>query len=92
MENPEKTKPWYFNSEHVALLSVSNEAELVRLINKLQSRGITISIFREPCINNEITAIAVESSKDAQRLCSGLPLAMREYDKKQVEALSCVAG
>jgi len=91
IEHPELTSNWYYSSEYLAYLSVSNEYELKRQIDKLQSKEITISIFREPDLNNEITAIAVEPSKRAQRLCSSLPLAMKEYNK-QTKVLSDVGG
>jgi hypothetical protein len=34
-------------------------------------------VFREPDINNEITAIAVEPSEKSRKLCSNLPLALK---------------
>lgn len=44
------------------------------LIVKASLRGIKYTIFREPDINNEITAVAFEASNDARKLCSNLPL------------------
>jgi len=38
------------------------------------TKNITISVFREPDINNEITAIALEPCDDSTRLTSGLKL------------------
>jgi len=55
-------------------LTVANEEELYRLSEKAETRGIKYTIFREPDINNEITAIAFEPSDASKRITSGCPL------------------
>ena len=37
------------------------------------------SSFREPDINNQITALAIEPGDKGRRFCSSLPLALKEY-------------
>jgi hypothetical protein len=59
-------------------LTVTNEEELVRLSEKADSRGIKYTIFREPDINNEITAIAFEPSDASRKLTSSCPLMGKE--------------
>lgn len=45
---------------HLVLCSVPNEQELNELTYKLQNKKIGFSIFTEPDLNNQITAIATE--------------------------------
>jgi hypothetical protein len=64
-EHPEISKNW-FKDPYLAQLSVENEDSLNLIIYKLQQSNIKYSIFREPDIDNQITAIAIEpSSKSA---------------------------
>jgi len=51
---------------------------LTDLIVKASLRGIKYTVFREPDINNEITAVAFEPSIEAKKLCSNLPLLGKE--------------
>lgn len=44
------------------------------LSKKAESQNINFSIFREPDIDNQITAIAFEPSDATQKLCKNLPL------------------
>jgi hypothetical protein len=53
---------------------VTNEEELQSFIDRAMSKNIKVSVFREPDINNEITAIALEPCNDSKRLTSGLKL------------------
>lgn len=75
-EHREIATEWYEQSNYLALLSVSNEQELIALINKASSHGLRFSVFREPDINNEITAIALEPSRISKKMCSNIPLAL----------------
>jgi hypothetical protein len=77
-EHPEVDKHWFEKSNYLGLLSVSNENELTRLIEKAHHQGIKFSIFREPDIEDQITAIALEPGVKSKKLCSGLKLALRE--------------
>jgi hypothetical protein len=51
---------WHNNSNYLCCLCVDKEEELSRLILKLTLYNIKFSVFREPDIGNQITAIAVE--------------------------------
>jgi len=73
-EHPEIAKQWYHHSNYLIFLSVENEKELESLIDKAKSQNIQVSVFREPDINNEITAIAIEPCVQAKKLTSGIPL------------------
>ncbi len=72
--HPIEATDWQTNSNYLALLTVANEEELYKLIDKATFKGIKYTIFREPDINNEITAIAFEPSDASRRLTSGCPL------------------
>lgn len=72
-EHPSEATAWYKQSNYLAFLTVANEEELVKLIRKAEAKGITHSIFREPDIDNQITAVAFEASDDARRITSSCP-------------------
>lgn len=63
---------WYNDSNYICILAVENEAELIDLIEK--AKDITFSLFREPDLDNEITAIALEPGKVSKKLCQKLSL------------------
>lgn len=79
-EYPEIAKEWFKNSNYLIYLSVENEESLKNLIEKAELKGIKCSVFREPDISNEITAIALEPSDATRRLTSSLPLALKEFN------------
>lgn len=72
--HPLEATEWQTKSNYLALLTVANEEELYKLSEKATIRGIKHTIFREPDINNEITAIAFEPSDASKRITSGCPL------------------
>lgn len=77
-EHPEISSIW-FKDPYLAQLSVENEDSLKNLIHKLQKANIKYSIFREPDLDNQITAIAIEPSEKTRKLVSSLPLMLKEY-------------
>jgi len=76
-EHPEVDQAWFESSNYLGLLSVCNEEELHKLIERAADLGIKHSIFREPDIGDQVTAIALEPSTTSKKLCSGLKLALR---------------
>jgi len=79
-EHPETFHNWYNFYQGISLLAVPNEDHLKHLISKLAQRGIKYSIFIEPDIDNQVTSIAIEPSEASFKLCSSIPLALREYN------------
>ena len=73
---PDVDRSWHAGSNTLALLAVPNEAALVGVLRKAQDRGIRVACFREPDFGDQLTALAVEPSQAAQRLCRALPLAL----------------
>lgn len=77
-EHPDRDAEWFVNSNYLALLSVADEVELMRLITSAQDAGLRWSAFREPDVGGAITAIAIEPHKKTAELCKALPLALKE--------------
>ena len=63
-EHPEIAKEWNTNSKYLIFLSVENEAELQRLLQKIQIRELKYSMFIEPDIGDEFTAIAAYNDNE----------------------------
>ena len=67
-------KRWHKKSNYLIFLSVKDEHELILLEKLAKSNKIRVSVFREPDLNNEITAIALEPSTVSDKLTSNLKL------------------
>lgn len=76
-EHPEYAKNWYDKSNYIGFLSVLNQDQLIDLINKIKYLDIKFSIFREPDIDNQITAIAIAPGNLSRKICSNLKLALK---------------
>lgn len=76
-EHPEYAKNWFEKSNYLGFLSVMSEKDLLDLIDKASGKEIKFSVFREPDINNQITAIALEPGSKSKKLCSNLKLALK---------------
>jgi hypothetical protein len=57
---------------------------LLKLADKLRDRGVRVSVFYEPDLNNQATSIAVEPSDIARRLTSHLPKSFNESKKDPI--------
>ncbi len=77
-EHPEIDRLWFEQSNYLGLLSVANEIELYNLVERAQSQGIQVSIFREPDVGDQITAIALAPGTRSKKLCSNLALALKD--------------
>lgn len=80
-EYPETSSVWVKNP-YLVQLSVENEEKLYNLIRKLKKSNLKYSVFREPDLNNQVTAIAIEPSDKTRKLVSNLPLMLKEYRKE----------
>jgi hypothetical protein len=76
-EHPEIDRLWFDQSNYLGLLSVANEKELYSLMEQAQMQDIKFSIFREPDIGDQITAIAIAPGAKSKKLCSKLQLALK---------------
>ncbi len=77
-EHSEIHQEWFKQSNYLCMLAANNEAELIQLIDKAIAQNIKFSIFREPDIDDQITAIALEPSIKSKKICSNLRLALKE--------------
>lgn len=77
-EHPETERAWFQRSNTLAMLAVPDEEALHRLLSRAGDRGIRASIFREPDIDNQLTAVVLEPNEQARRLCRGMPLALQD--------------
>ena len=75
---------WNTVSKYITILSVPDEQSLKDLIKDLRCDGIRYSVFIEPDMGNQVTAVAINpcDSEKAKKHTSQLPLAMREPRKK----------
>lgn len=83
-EFPHIFKEWQ-KIPYLAVLSVDNEQELLKLISKLEKSNIKFSIFKEPDIGDEITSICIEPSDASRRITSSLPLMLKEYNCEKID-------
>jgi hypothetical protein len=80
-EHPDIDNEWFLTSNYLGLLAAKDESELLEIVRKAALEDIRYSIFREPDVDNAITAIALEPGEKSKRLCSRLPLALKEMSK-----------
>lgn len=73
-EHPSRAGPWFKHSNYLIQLELSNEKQLLLLIQRCEEHQLAYTVFREPDIGNSITAIAIEPSKQTQKLVSKIPL------------------
>ncbi len=76
-DHSELENDWYKNSNYIAILAAKNEEELVKLIQRMEKKKIRFSVFREPDLDNEITAVAIEPGDKGRRVTSCFPLALK---------------
>lgn len=85
-EHPGRAGPWFKNSNYLILLEVKDLEELKTLIQKFQYHRLLHTVFKEPDIGNEITAVAVEPSEKTQKLVSRIPLLFKDKTTNYVKA------
>lgn len=78
-EHPEIAKNWNTHSKYLVFLTVENEKVLYQYLEKIKFYDLNYTIFTEPDIDNQLTAIAIEPGERTQKLTSRLPLALKEF-------------
>ncbi len=76
LEHPRITERWHPNC--LILLEVDDHLSLRTFHAHTQLAGITSSVWHEPDLEHELTAIALAPSGAARILCSGLSLMLPE--------------
>src|SRR5690348_12155698 len=75
---PEIDRQWYEISNYLVLLSVEDETTLRELFTRAKEIGIKCSWFKEPDLDNQITAITLEPGDKSSKFCARLPLTLSE--------------
>ena len=78
LKYPEQARDWRDNSNFLIILSVENEEKILALVKELDRTEMAWTEFREPDINNELTALAVLPNRYTEKFFRNLPLALRE--------------
>lgn len=73
-EHPVIAGRWFVTSNYLIIVAVPDELALI----DLAARAGVISVVREPDVGDQITALALAPTDATRRLCSSLPLALRE--------------
>jgi peptidyl-tRNA hydrolase len=76
---PSLIQRWHHDSNNVVILGVPDEAALMVLDSLAFSLGLKHHLVIEPDIGDQATAIALEPSLFAKRMCAGYPLALKEF-------------
>lgn len=71
---PELDKLWYERSNYLALLAAPDEWSLHRIVQKARRRGVPVVCFREPDLEDAVTAVALAPA--GKNLVRSLPLAL----------------
>ena len=78
LRHPAESLQWNRNSNYMAMLSVKDENDLYKLMEKADAKGIKYQVFREPDLDNVITALCFEPTLESKKLCSSIPLMFKE--------------
>ena len=76
-DHADLAEPWLIKSNFLVIVAVPDEDALLDLIKAAAERGIIRTAVREPDLNQEATAVALEPGAAARRLCASLPLALK---------------
>ncbi len=87
-EHKDVANVWHNISNYIIILTVKNEADLYAVQNTLRGLNISsITTFKEPDIENELTAIALLPDDKAEAYCRTLKLAFRKEDMLNNESI-----
>lgn len=75
--HPESEQEWYKSSNTIAILGCENEEELVSLMGLADGRGIKLAPFREPDMDDALTACAFEPGQKTSSFLSHLRSALK---------------
>lgn len=83
-DHPDIFRQWKSESNSIITLSTKDEASLIDLYSRLKEKTSFITAFREPDIQDQMTAICLYATVDIRKMLSNLPLALREKKVKPV--------
>ncbi len=76
-EHPDEELKWRNESNTIIVLSGSID-QLYSVISKALTNHVKYSRFKEPDLNNQVTAVALEPGEKTVEIVKGLPLALRD--------------
>ena len=79
-ELPQFFKSWKDNSNYLISLAAKDEISLNKIYEKLNERGAPIIAFREPDLDNQLTALCFYGLPHYRKIVSYLPLALKNID------------
>lgn len=72
-DHPDLVEPW-LPDPFLILVTVPDEATLLDLALTALGHNVAAALWREPDLDNQATAIALQPGSQARRLCANLPL------------------
>lgn len=81
-EHPSRAGPWFRDSNYLILLELKNENQLKLLIRNCEKHKLVYTVFREPDIGNQITAVAIAPSEETEKLVCKIPLLFKRKTKQ----------
>lgn len=75
-EHPEEDRRWFEESNTLVLLEAANESDLTALVGRARDAGVSCVEFREPDMEDRLTAIAIGPLGSV--FVAQLPLALRD--------------
>jgi peptidyl-tRNA hydrolase len=77
-EHPSLTEPWMQDSQYLVIVTVPSIEDLWDKRLLANERGIQSSIWHEPDMGNQATALVLAPCDGARRMCANLPLFGRD--------------
>jgi peptidyl-tRNA hydrolase len=77
IEHPESAKHWLTTSNYIVVLRTESEFDLQELARQAREQNIERTLFREPDLEYELTAIALAPGEKSKKLCQHLKLALK---------------
>ena len=75
LRNPDLVRGWWRDSNNLVVLAVESEVQLLSFDTAFAALGVERSLFAEPDLGNEFTALAAAPGPWVAELVSCLPLA-----------------
>lgn len=76
VEHPALFAEWHKHN-YLVFLSAADEQALVGIFDRALSLGVRVTAFREPDMDDALTAVCLAPSQDTRRITSGLPLLLK---------------
>jgi len=82
--HPDEAGAWHKTSNTLVSLIETNEKSLLSLSCDIKRTGVSVTEFREPWMNDQVTAIAFVSNEETRKLTKNLPLALKQTNLQTV--------